>query len=191
MGSMLRWLTYLLLLLYSHCPVIKSCLTLFPMDCSKPGSCLPLFPGAGSNSCPLNQWSSFNISFSVAPFSYCLQSYWASGSFPVSGIFTSDGQSIGASPSALVFPMNIQGWFLLELTGLISLQSKGLSRVFSSTTIRKHQFFTSQTSGPTPYMTTGKTTALTIGSFAGKVISLLFNMLSRFVIAFFPRSKCF
>ena len=71
------------------------------------------------------------------------------GSFPMSGLFTSDGQSIGASASALVLPMNIQGWFLLELTGLISLLSKGLSRVFSSTTIRKYQFFTTQPSGPT------------------------------------------
>ena len=83
---------------------------------------------------------------SVVPFSSCLQSFQASGLFPISWLFTSGGQSIGASASASVPPMNIQDWFPSGLTGLISLQSKGLSRVFSSTTIWKHQFFSSQLS---------------------------------------------
>ena len=83
---------------------------------------------------------------SVVPFSSCLQSFPAPGSFPTSELFTSDGQSIGVSASSSVLPMNIQGWFRLGLTGLISLVSKGLSRVFSSTTIQKHQFFKDQPS---------------------------------------------
>ena len=83
---------------------------------------------------------------SVIPFSSCLQSFWASGSFQISQFFASGGQSIGAPASASVFLMNIQGWFSLGLTGWISLQSKGLSRVFSSTTVPNHQFFSSQSS---------------------------------------------
>ena len=80
------------------------------------------------------------------PISSCPQSFPASGSFPMSRLFPSGGQSIGASASETALPMNNQGWFPLGLTGLISLQSKGLSRVFSSTTVQKHQFFSSQTS---------------------------------------------
>ena len=99
-----------------------------------------------SNSCPLSQWCHPTISSSVIPFSSCPQSFPASGSFPMNQLFTSDGQSIGASSSASVLPMNIQGWFPLGLTDLISLQSKGLSRVFSNTTVQKHQFFGSQPS---------------------------------------------
>ena len=109
----------------------------------------------------------------------------------MSQFFASGGQSIGASVSASVLPMNIQGWFHLGLTGLITLQSKGLLRVFSSTTVQKHQFsafFMVQLSHP--YMTTGKIIALTIQTFVGKVMSLLFNTLCRFVIAFLPRSMC-
>ena len=97
-----------------------------------------------SNSWPLSQWCYLTISSSAALFSFCLQSFPASGSLPMSQLFTSGGQSIGASASVL--PMNIQGWFPLGLTGLIFLQSKRLSRVFSSTTIRKHQFFSTQPS---------------------------------------------
>ena len=97
-------------------------------------------PGDYSNSCPSSQWCHPTISSSVFPFSSCLQSFPASGSFSKSQFFTSDGQSIGASASASVLPRNIQDWFPLGLTGLISLQSKGLSRVFSNTTIQKHQF---------------------------------------------------
>ena len=85
-------------------------------------------------------------SSSVAPFSYCLQYFPVSGSFPMSHFFVSGGQSIGASASAPVFPMNIQDWFPLGWTGWISLQSKGLSRVFSNTTVQKHQFFSAQLS---------------------------------------------
>ena len=98
-------------------------------------------PRVCSNSCLLSHWCNLTISSSAAPFSFCLWSFSASGSFPMSWLFTSDGQSIGASASASVLSMNIQGWFPWELTGLISLLPKGLSRVFSSTTIQKHQFF--------------------------------------------------
>ena len=96
------------------------------------------------SSCPLNWWCHPTISSSVALFSFCLQSFPAWGSFPMSWLFASGGQSIGASASVL--PMNIQGWFLLGWTGLTSLLSVGLSRVFSNTTIWKHQFFGTQPS---------------------------------------------
>ena len=98
-------------------------------------------PWTCSNSCPLSRWCHQTILSSVILFSCCLQSFPALGSFPVSWLFTSGDQSIGASLSASVFLMNIQGWFLLGLTGLISLLSKGLSRVFSSTKVWRHQFF--------------------------------------------------
>ena len=103
-------------------------------------------PGACSNSCPPSQWCHLTISSSVVPFSYCLHSFPASGSFPMSRSFTSGGQSIGVSASASVLPMKIQDWFPLGWTGWISLQSKGLSRVFSNTTVQKHQFFGAQPS---------------------------------------------
>ena len=96
-------------------------------------------PRAYSNLCPLSQWCHPTISSSVVPFSSCLQSFPASGSCQMSQFFASDGQGIGVSASASVLPMNIQGWFPLGLTGWISLQSKGLSRVFSNTTVQKHQ----------------------------------------------------
>ena len=102
-------------------------------------------PGACSNSCPLSWCCHPTISSSVIPFS-CLQFSPTSGSFPMSQLFTSGGQNIGASASVSVLPMNIKGWFPLEWTGLISLQSKGPSRVFSSTIVRKHQFFSAQPS---------------------------------------------
>ena len=94
----------------------------------------------------IDQWCRPTISSSVASFSSCPQSFPESGSFPMSRLFASGDQSIGASASASVLPMNIQGWFPLELTGLISIQSMGLSRVFSSTTVGKHQFFGAQPS---------------------------------------------
>ena len=103
-------------------------------------------PEAYSNSCPLSQWCHPTISSSVIPFSSCLQSFPASGSFPVSQFFTSGGQTIGVSASASVLQMNMQDWFPLGLTSLVSLQSKGLSRVFSNTTVQKHQFFRAQLS---------------------------------------------
>ena len=102
-------------------------------------------PRARSNSCPLSWWCHPTISSSVVPFS-CLQSFPASGSFTISQFFASGGRSIGASVLASVLPMNIQDSFPLGLTDLISLQSKGLSRDFSNTTIQKHQFFGDQLS---------------------------------------------
>ena len=132
-------------------------------------------PGVYPNPCPLSWWCHPAISSSVVPFSSCPQSLPASGSFPISQFFAWGGQSIGVSASASVLPMNTQGWSL-GWTGWISLQSKGLSRVFSNTTVQKHQFFgsaffTIQLSHP--YMTTGKTKALTRQTLVGKVMSLL------------------
>ena len=99
---------------------------------------------AYSNSCPSNRWCHPTISSSFIPFFSCLQSFLASGSFPVSQFFSSGGQSIGVSASTSVLPMNTQDWFPLGWTDWISLQSKGLSRVFSNTTVQKHQFFGAQ-----------------------------------------------
>ena len=103
--------------------------------------CLSPTPGACSNSSLFSQWCHQTISSSVVPFSSCLQSFPASGSFPISWFFASGGQNIGISASASVFPMNIQDWFPLGLIDWISLMSKGLSRVFSNTTIQKHLLF--------------------------------------------------
>ena len=108
--------------------------------------CPPPTPGAYSNSCPLSQWCHPTILSSVGPFSSCRQSFPASGSFPMSQFFTLGGQSIVASAPASVLPMNIQDWFPLGWTGWISLQSKGLSGVFSNTTVQKCQFFGAQLS---------------------------------------------
>ena len=126
--------------------VAQSCLTLCDphglqhtrLPCPSPN------PGVCSNSCPLSLWYLPTISLSVIPFSPRLQYFPASGSFPMSQFFTSGGQSIGSSASAL--PMNTQDWFSLGLTGLITLQSKGLSGVFSRTTVQKHQLFGAQLS---------------------------------------------
>ena len=103
-------------------------------------------PGAYSNSCLLSWWCHPTISSSVSPFSSCLQSFPASGSFQMSQFFASGGQRIGVSASASVLQMNIHDWFPLGLTGLISSQSQGLSGVFSNTTVQKHQFFSTQLS---------------------------------------------
>ena len=103
-------------------------------------------PRVHPNPCASSQWCHPTISSSVVPFSSCPQSFPASGSFPLSQLFTSGGQSIGVSASASVLPMNTQDWFPLEWTGWISLQSKGLSRVFSNTTVQKHQFLSAQLS---------------------------------------------
>ena len=132
------------------CSVVQLCLTLCrPMDCSMPGFPVldHLSPKICSNSCPMSQWCHPTILSSVIPFSSCLQSFPATGSFLINQLFASGGQSIGASAStsASVLPMNIQDWFPLGLTGLISLQSKALSRVFSNTTAQK-QFFSVQPS---------------------------------------------
>ena len=112
--------------------------------------CCLLTPRVCSNSCPSCPWCHPTISSSVTHFSSCLQPFPASGSFPMSQLFPSGGQSIVASASASVLPMNLQGWFPLGWAGWICLQSKGLSRVFSNTKAQKHQFFSAQPSyGPT------------------------------------------
>ena len=108
--------------------------------------CPSLTPRVYSNSCPSSQWCHPAISSSVVPFSSCPQSLPASGSFPVSHLFTWGGQNMGVSASASVLPMNTQDWSPLGWTGWISLQSKGLSRVFSISTVQKHQFFSAQLS---------------------------------------------
>ena len=105
-------------------------------------------PGVYSNSCPLCRWCHPTISSSVVPISSCLQSFPAPGSFQMSELFTPGGQIIGVSASTSVLPMNTQDWFPLGWTGWISLQSKGLSRAFSNTTVQKHQFFGVQLSSP-------------------------------------------
>ena len=123
------------------------CLTLQPhgLQCTRL-PCPSVSPGVCSNSCPLSQWCRPTISCTGTPFSSCPQSFPAPGSFPVNWLFASRGESIGVSTSALVLPMNTQDWSPLRLTGLISLLSKGLLRVFSSPTIWKHQFFSAQPS---------------------------------------------
>ena len=127
--------------------VTQSCLTLRPhgLQHARP-SCASTTPQGCSNSCPSNSWFHPTVSPSVTLFASCLQSSLALGSFPMSQFFALGGQSIGASASASVLPMNIQGWFSLQLTGWTSLQSKGLSRVFSNTTVQKHQFLSTQLS---------------------------------------------
>ena len=149
--------------------------------------------GVYPNSCPSSRWCYPAISSSVIPFSSCPQSLPASRSIPMSQLFTWGGQSLGASASASVLPMNTQDWSPLGWTGWMSLQSKGLSWIFSNATVQKHQFFCTQLSSQSnshPYLTIGKTISLTRRTFVGKVMSLLFNMLSRLVITFRPRSKC-
>ena len=123
------------------CSVSNLCLTLWPPILQHARVPYPsLSPEVWSNLCPLSLWCHPTISSSVARFSSCPQSFPASGSFSMSQLFTSGGQSIGASASGSALPVNIQGWFPLRLTGLISLLSQGFSRVFSSTTVWKYQF---------------------------------------------------
>ena len=175
---------------YCCCSVASSCMTLCNhMDCSTRDSSFTISQGL------LRLMSIESMMFCnhliLSP-SCLLPSIFPSiRAFSNELLFASGGQSIGAS--ALVLPMNIQGWVPLGLTGLISLLSKGLWRVFSNTRVGKHQFFRSSVfmvQLSHPYMTTGKTIALTRWIFVGKVTPLLFNMLSRFVIAFLPSSKC-
>ena len=165
-------------------------------DCATPGTVARqaslLITNSGAYSCPSSQWCHPTISSSVVPFSSCLQSFPAWGSFPMSQFFASGGQSIGASAWASVLPMNIQDWFPLGLTDWISLQSKGPQESSptpqSKASILWHSaFFIVQLSQLN--ITTGKTIALTRWTFVGKVIFLYFNMLSRLVIAFLLRSK--
>ena len=155
--------------------------------------CPSPIPGVYSNSCPSSWWCHPTITSSIVPFSSHLQFFPASGSFQMSQFLASGGQNTGVSASASFLPMNIEAWFPFGWTGWISLQFMGLSRVFSNTHSSKASilwhsaFFIVQLSHP--YMTTGKTTALTRWIFVGKVTSLLLNKLSRLVIAFLPRSK--
>ena len=153
------------------CPILCD-----PMNRTKSG--LPVHHQLPESTQIHVHWVGDAISSSVVPFS-CPQSFPASGSFPVSQLFASGGQSTGVSASTSVLPMNTQDWSPLGWTGWTSLQSKGLSRVFCNTTVQKHQlfqcsaFFTVQLSHP--YITTGKTIALTGWTFVDKVMSLLFN----------------
>ena len=141
-------------------------------------------PRAYSTSCSLSQWCHPTISSSAIPFSFYHQSFPASGSFPKRWLFASGGQSTGISASVSVLPVKIQDWLTLELTGFDSLQVSGFSTVFSSSTIWKHQFFTTQFPYGPALTSVHEAIALTIRTFAGKVMSLPFNMLSRFIIAF-------
>ena len=150
-------------------------------------------PGMYLNSGPLSQWCHLTISYSVVPFSFCLQSFPTWGSFQMSQLLASGGQSIGVSASTSVLPMNTQDWSPLGWTGWISLQSKGTPKSLlqhhssKASILRCSAFFIVQLSQP--YMTTGKIIALTRQTFVDKVMSFLFNMLSRLVITFLPRSK--
>ena len=138
-------ITVLQHLLFFSCSVVPDCLQPHGLQHARL-PCPSPSPGVCSNSCPLSQWCHLTISSSVIPFSSHLQSFPASGSFQMSQFFVSGGQSIRVSASASVLEMNIQDWFPLGLTGLISPQSKGLSRVFSNNIIQKHQFFSTQLS---------------------------------------------
>ena len=161
------------------CSVVSNSLRVRELQHARPPCPSPI-PGVHPNPCPLTRWCHPTIASSVVHFS-CPQYFPASGSFQMSHLFASGGQSIIVSASILVLPMNTQDWSPLGWTGWISLQSKGLSRVFSNTTVQKHQFFGAQLSlqsnSHSPYMTTGKTIALTRWAFVGKVMSLLFNLL--------------
>ena len=142
------WQSWIILLFPYCCSVTQLCLTLCHfMNCRMPS--FPVLHHLLEFAQTHVYWASDAIqpTYPLLPtFFSCPQSFLASGSFPVSQLFASGGHSIGTSASASIFPKNIHGWFPLRLTGLISLQSKGLSGVFSSTTIRKHQFFTAQPS---------------------------------------------
>ena len=127
------------------CSVMSNSLWPHGLQCARL-SWPSLFPRVCSNSCPLSWWCYLTISSSAALFSFCLQSLPASGSFPMSRLFASSDQSVRVSTSASVLTMNIQSWFPLGLTGLTFFQSKGLSRVFPSTIIWRHQFFGAQPS---------------------------------------------
>ena len=170
--------------------VVSDSLRLHGLQHTRPPCPLPTL-GVYSDSYPLSRWCHPTIS--VVSFSSHLQSFPASGSFQMSQFFISGGQSIGVSASASVLPMNIHDWSPLGWTGWISFQSKGLFKSLlqhhsSKALILQHSaFFIVQLSHP--YMTTGKTIALTRWTFVGKVMSLLFNMLPRLVITFLPGSK--
>ena len=163
------------------------------MDCSTSGSLIdnPLSHRIDTNSCPLSWWYCLTISAYAAYF-FCLQSFPVLGSFPMSQLFASGGQSPGASASASVLPMNIQGWFPLGLTALISWgirdsQESSPASQFKSTILQHSAFFIVQLSHQ--YMTTENIIPLTVWTFVSKGASLLFNKLSRFAITLLSRSK--
>ena len=135
--------SYIFSVQFSSVAVVSDSLLPHGLQHARP-PCPSPTPRVNSNSCPLSRWCHPTISSSVIPFSPCVLSFWASGSFPMSQFFASGGQSIRVSASASVLPMNIQDWFPLGWTGWIFLPSKGLSRVFSNTTVQKHPFFGTQ-----------------------------------------------
>ena len=150
-------------------------------------------PGVYPNSCPLSRWCHLSNSSSVIPFSSYLESFLTSGSFQMRQLFATGSQNIGVSASTLVLPVHIQGWFPLWWTGWLHAVQANLKSLLqhhsSKASVLWHSaFFIVQLSHP--YMTTGKIMILTRWTFVGKVMPLLFNMLSSLVIAFLPRSKC-
>ena len=174
-GKVMLKILQVRLVQFSH-SVMSDSLWCYGLQHARP-PCPSPTPRLYSNSCPLSQWCHPTISSSVVPFSSCLQSFPVSGSFQMSQFFASGGQSIGVSASASVLPMNIQDWFPLGWTGLISFKSL-LQHHSSKTSILWHSaFFIVQLSHP--YMTTGKAIALTRQTFVDKVISLLFNSYTR------------
>ena len=190
----MRWIGDLFLCIYVifsvqfTCSVVSHSLWPHGLQHVRP-PCPSPTPGIYSNSCPLSWWCHPTISSSDVPFSSCLLSFPASGSFQMSQVFALGGQSIAVSAWTSVFPMNVQDWFPLGWTGWISLQSKGLSRVFSNNSSKASvphcsTFFIVQLSYLD--MTAGNAIALTRWTFVDKVMSLLFNMLSWLVIAFLP-----
>ena len=176
------------------CSLAQSCPALYnPMDCSMPGF-LDLQYLSEFAQTHVHWVSDTSQPFHpLSPLLLLPSIFTASEACPMSQLFTSGGQSSGASASASVLPMNIQGWFPLGLTGLISLMSKGLSRVFSNTTVQKHQFFGTWlsfwTNSYTRTWVLEKIISLTVQIFVSKMMSQLFNMLSRFIMAFLPKSK--
>jgi len=191
------WVTFLGkglgICIYTYCCAIaKSCMTLRPHGLQHAKiPCSSLSPGVCSNSHPLSQWCHPTISSSVAPYSSCPQSFPASGSFPMSLLFPSGGQSIGASASAWALPMNMQGWFPLGWTGWISFLFKRLSRFspapqFESINSSVLSFLYDPTL--TPILIYWKNHSFDYSGLCLQSMSLLFNTLSRFLIAFLPRS---
>ena len=173
------------------CSVVSDSLRPHGLQHTRP-PCPSPTPGVYPNLCPLSQWCHPTISSSVIPFPSCFQSFPASEFFQMSQLFASGGQSIGASPSTSVLPINTQDisfrmdWLdLLEVQG--TLKSFLQHHSSKASILWRSAFFIVQLSHP--YMTTGKTIALTRRNFVGKVMSLFFNMLSRLVITFLPRSK--
>ena len=178
---------------FLFCSVAQLCPTLWlcGLQLAKP-PCPSSSPEVCPSSCPLHRWC-HPASHSLTPSSSALNLFPASGTFLMSQLFASVDQNTGASASALVLPKCIQGWFPLRLTGLISLLSKGLSGVFSSTTVRRHQLFdvlpSLQSSSHNHAWPLGRPQPWLYRPFVGRVICLLFNTLSRFVIIFLPRSN--